>query len=299
MVSAVILSYNRCNEALITIDKLKHYKATLPFDLEIIVVDNASADNTFTELQKKHSDITLVRIEKNVGIAGWNQGFKVAKYKYLLVLDDDSHIESGLTEAVDFMEINAKVGILAFQIKDWLGREGLLSPEEAWKDNQNIPGFIGCGALIRKEVFEQIGGYSDWIYVYTHEFEYALRCLNAGYEVKFFAKGIVIHRTSKVNRTNKRLRIFATRNEMAIIYKYFRNNRGKYLFRVLINNLKFTRREGVKSAFYILQGAFKFWKMRKSLLYTPVSQELQNFFADSFWSTQPVLGKLKKRLLNK
>jgi GT2 family glycosyltransferase len=297
MVSAVVLSYNRCAEVLISVDKLKHYRESMPFEVEIVVVDNASVDDTSLQVKQYHPDVKLVRIENNVGIAGWNEGFKVAKHKYLLVLDDDSHIESGLAEAVDFMEANKKVGILAFQIKDLIEKPGDLDPEEAWKDNQDIPGFIGCGAMIRKELFEKIGGYGEWIYLYTHEFEYALRCLNAGYLVKFFSKGNVIHRTSGINRSNKRLRTFATRNELAIIYKFFGKERGKYLFRVLLNNLKFIRREGIKSGYYILLGAFKFLQMRKNLPHTPVSKTVQDFYASSFWSTQPVLGKVKKRIL--
>ena len=74
MVSAIILAYNRCSEVLITIQKLKEYRATLSFPLNIIVVDNASVDDTSDKINLHHPDITLVTKKINNGIAGWNEG---------------------------------------------------------------------------------------------------------------------------------------------------------------------------------------------------------------------------------
>lgn len=288
IVSAVILSYNRCNEVLFTIRKLKDYQRTLPFILEIIVVDNASTDDTSKQVKEKHPDVTLITKEKNNGVAGWNEGFKIANGKYFLVLDDDSHIHSGLIDAVDRLQMQPDIGILALQIKDSeLGLDPNLDPDEAWKDNDNLVGFIGCGAIIRKDLYSKIGGFAEWIYVYTHEFEYGIRCIDAGYRINFFGSGIVIHRVSVINRSVKRVRAFATRNEMLIVYKYFENHKWKYILRILINNLKFVRREGIFTGIYVLQGALKFLKFRHTLSFTPVSKLSQEFFADNFWSTKP------------
>ena len=90
-----------------------------------------------------------------------------------------------------------------------------------------LPVFIGCGALIRKELYDIIGGYAEWIYLYTHEFEYGIRCWDAGYQVRFFGKGIVVHRVSKINRLPKNMRIYATRNELEIINKYFTERKNQ------------------------------------------------------------------------
>jgi len=300
MVSAIILAYNRRSEVLITIDKLKEYRRKLPFDLEIIVVDNASVDDTSLQIKQHHPDITLVTKKVNNAIAGWNDGFKIANGKYFLVLDDDSHIISGLPEAVKRMEDNPDIGILPFQIVDKnLGYDPDLDPEEAWKDNQDVVGFIGCGALISRKVYDKIGGFAEWIYLYTHEFEYSIRCLEAGYRINFFGKGIVIHRTSAINRSNKRIRTFATRNELLIVHKYFKNDKGKYLFRVLVNNLKFIRREGLTSGMYIMQGFFKYLKAKSGLPSTPVSLKTQDNFAENFWSTKPIFSVNRKNNIHK
>lgn len=297
-VSFVILSYNRCVEVLYTIDKLKEYRKNVDFNYEIIVVDNASVDDTSEQIKKLHRDIILVRIDKNNGIAGWNEGFKVAKSEYFFVLDDDSHIHSGLVESIAYMDNHPETGILAMETMDEnLQMDIFLNLDDAWKDGDKVAGFIGCGAMIRKKLYDKIGGYADWIYLYTHEFEYGIRCLQAGYDITFFGKGIVIHRVSKINRLPKRMRIFATRNEMAIISKYFAKDKTKYLLRVLFNNLKFIKREGVLSAYYVLSGAFEFLKIRRKIGSAPVSTEVQDFYQKNFWATKPVFYHLKKRFL--
>jgi GT2 family glycosyltransferase len=293
MVSAIVLAYNRCPEVLITIDKLKAYKKTLPFDFEIIVIDNASVDDTTKQVQERHSDITLLTKEKNNGIAGWNEGFKIARHKYFLVLDDDSHIEAGLVEAVDYLEQNDNVGILALNITG-----GSYETSE-WKDKADAIGFIGCGAIIKREVYEKIGGFAEWLYVYGHEWEYGIRCINAGFKVQYFQNSNVVHRTSSMGRTNKRVRTFSTRNEMGIVYKYFAKNRGKYLLRVWLNSLKVIKDEGVSAAYYSFLGGIHFLKMRKQLEHTPVTEETQRFFADIFWGTQPVFDFIEKKFRKK
>ena len=289
VVSAVILSYNRCIEILITIDKLKALKLQLPFNLDIIVIDNGSVDDTRIKVPELHPDIIFIRKDVNNGIAGWNEGFKVVKSQYILVLDDDSCVASGLPEAIRYLDDNLNTGILALDIVgEQLQGDPNIKPGEGWQHKQAVAGFIGCGAIIRTELYNKIGGFAEWIYLYTHEFEYGIRCLNAGYIITFFEECKVVHRVSHINRSKKRLRIYATRNEIGIIYKYFNSDRLKYISRVLFNNLKFIKREGPLSGYHVLVGAFNFLKMRKNLIYTPVTDKTQSFYAQNFWSTKPI-----------
>jgi GT2 family glycosyltransferase len=289
MVSAIILSYNRCTEVLFTIIKLEEFRATLPFDLEIIVVDNASTDHTSAEIIALHPKVTLVTRAKNNGIAGWNSGFEIATHPYFLVLDDDSHIESGLIEAVEYMQQNCDIGVLALNIT------GGNYETSNWKDKEEGIGFIGCGALIAKELYGSIGGFAEWMHVYGHEWEYGIRAIEGGYKIRYFGNSSVLHRTSALNRSNKNLRIYSTRNEMGIVYKYFRKDRVKNVLRVWLNSMKVIGQEGFTSAFYCFIGGVKFLQLKPNLLYTPVSESTQVFFSRIFWGTQPAFGFLRKR----
>lgn len=296
MVSVIILAYNRCSEALTTVSNLKDYQKTFPYEMEIIVVDNASVDDTTEQMQKQHPDVVLVTKIINNGIAGWNDGFAVAKHKYMLVLDDDSHPEFGIAEALQYMEANIKTGILALNITSgpyltdtWIWKDG-----KSWQHEQEILGFFGCGAIIRKEVYEKIGGFAEWMLVYGHEWEYGIRCIDAGYKIRYFKNSSINHRASPVNRSLKRARIFGTRNDMGIVYKYFGQHRWRYITTMFFNNIKKIKHEGLKSAYYDIIGFINFLKFRHKLEHTPVGQEAQQFFADNYMNTHPVFGFVKK-----
>lgn len=288
MVSAVILAYNRCSEVLVTIEKLKQYNP-LPFPLEIVVVDNASLDNTSAEIGRLHPDVVLVTKKKNNAIAGWNDGFAVAKYKYFLVLDDDSHIESGLAEAIHYLEANPEVGILALNVTT-----GPFISKGRWVDGHDIYSFYGCGAIIRKEVYKTIGGFAKWIQVYAHEAEYGFRCRNAGFKIKYFENSNIIHRTSLVGRSPRRLWTYVTRNDMAIVYKYFaKNNRWIYIWRMFGNNFKFLKAGEFLRVYYCVIGTIMFLKLKNTLIHTPVSKEVALFFANNHRNTYPVFRFVK------
>ncbi len=296
MLSAIILSYNRCAEVLITIDKLKAYARGLSFPVEIIVVDNASVDTTSVEVSKLHPDITLVTKIKNNGIAGWNDGFAIAKYPYFLVLDDDSHPESGIEEAVDYLQQHLQTGILALNITagpyltdTWIWNNG-----KSWQDEQEILGFFGCGAIIRKEVYEKIGGFAEWLLVYGHEWEYGIRCIDAGYNIRYFKNSSINHRASPVNRSLRRARIFGTRNDLAIAYKYFGYKKWQYIFTMFFNNFKRIKSEGAATVYYDIIGSIEFLKFRNQLAQSPVSKQTQDFFTGNYLNTQPVFGFITK-----
>ena len=92
-----------------------------------------------------------------------------------------------------------------------------------------MAGFIGCGAIIKRELYIKIGGYAEWMFLYTNEREYGIRTLEAGYKIIYFEKCHVTHRTSAIIRTSKRLIVQSVKHEMAIPYKYFSESTRAYL----------------------------------------------------------------------
>jgi GT2 family glycosyltransferase len=282
-ISFVILNFNREKELLITIAKTMELMAGKS-DYEIIVVDNASSDGSVQSVKAMFPQVQLIQRSVNIGIAGWNDGFEVAKGEYLVVLDDDSNIVSGLEEALAVLEASPKIGILALNVT------GGAFPTDYLVHMEDNIDFIGCGAIIRRELYLKIGGFAEWLFIYTHEWEYAIRCLEAGYKIRYFADCLVDHRTSVINRTSKRLKVFSVRNEMAIVYKFFdKKDRAKYVARVYLNNLKGVYRLGLSSLPWYFSALTEFFKLRKSLEHTPVSREVQDYYSKSCWSTRRFL----------
>lgn len=282
-ISFVILNYNREKELLTTVGKTRELMVGKS-DYEIIVVDNASSDNSIISLSRTYPEVRILSRSKNIGIAGWNDGFELAKGEYLVVLDDDSNIVSGLDEAIAVLDDDPKIGILALNVT------GGAFPTDYLVHMEDNIDFIGCGAIIRKTLFEKIGGFAEWLFIYTHEWEYAIRCLDAGFSIRYFAHCYVDHRTSVINRSSRRLKVFSIRNEMAIVYKFFdKKDRSKYVTRVYLNNLKSIRRLGPAALPWFYQALVEFMKLRKELVHTPVSREVQDFYSKSCWSTRRFL----------
>jgi GT2 family glycosyltransferase len=290
--SFIILNYNRKDDLLFTLTKTVELLTEKSLNYEIIVVDNCSSDGSVSAVKSSFPGVVIVESEANIGVAGRNLGFAVAKGEYFITLDNDSYIQEGLTESLEYMDQNPQVGILALNVTTG----PYLTEPFGWKEGQNILGFLACGAIMKRALYEKIGGYAEWIVVYADEWELSIRCLNAGFVIRYFRNSNVIHRASTINRSSKKTRILSTRNEMAIVYKYFIYKRWKFILRMFLNNLKKAKSLGIKNAYYDALGALEFIKFRKTLEYTPVTKEVQDFFIENYTNTYPVLEFAKKRL---
>ena len=76
LVTVNILSYNRKDELRNTLQKV--YEQDYE-NIEVIVVDNASSDGSPEMVDKEFPGAKLIKLEKNIGIAGWNEGFVGAR----------------------------------------------------------------------------------------------------------------------------------------------------------------------------------------------------------------------------
>ena len=251
-----------------------------------MIVDNASSDGSAEAVKVNHPDVVLIENKVNTGAPAWNLGFAKAEGEYFIIIDDDSHVVSGLDDAINHLDKKPDIGILALNVTT-----GPYTSEGwRWKDGQDIVGFIGCGAIFRKSVYDKIGGYADWIFLYANEWDLGIRTIDAGYRVEYFAKCKVDHRTSAVHRSTKRLRVLCTKHELGIIYKHFPKSRWKYLIRVLINNLKTFKKGELKETWYNIIGFYEFFKMRKNLTYTPISLKSQKIFINHYIGTRFVIA---------
>jgi GT2 family glycosyltransferase len=283
--SFIIVNYNRKDELRITITKTAELFCNNEDEYEVIVVDNGSHDGSTAMVKNEFPLIKLIENEVNTGAPAWNLGFAIAKGDYFVILDDDSHLESGLDAAIEYLDNNLDVGILALNIT------GGAFQTDDWNNLSQYAGFIGCGAIIRKTLYDEIGGYADWIFLYTNEYEYGIRCMEAGFKILYFADCKVKHRTSNINRSSKRLVTYSVTNEMAIVYKYFdKKHRSLYLFRVFLNNLRCVSQHGLNSIPWYFSALRGFLKLKPKLIHTPVSAEVEEFYSKDFWSTRRFLG---------
>jgi GT2 family glycosyltransferase len=220
LVTVNILSYNRKDELRNTLTKVyeQDYK-----NIEIIVVDNASSDGSPEMVMKEFPKVQLIQLEKNIGIAGWNEGFKVAKGEYILVLDDDSYPEKkAIINAIDCMLKHSENGALYLTVYNLYQK----AVEGDYIDKNNPNMFIGCGALIKKKILESVGVYNEFLFLYEHEIEFAMRVYNNGYLIQYCKDTIIYHSNALSNRQilnnyDHRKIYYTSRNYIIVLFLHF------------------------------------------------------------------------------
>ncbi|MEZ5671593.1 MAG: glycosyltransferase [Thiotrichaceae bacterium] len=235
--SIVFLNYNRIAETRYTLAHL-HTLLQHRTDIEVIAVDNASTDGTPQFLHTQIHWIKIICLDTNTGIAGYNQGFAQARGDYIFVLDDDSHpvdIQT-LDNLIYRLDNQPQLGVIACQIESPRGEivRSWHLPDSA------VPcaatAFIGCGFVIRRELFAQVGWYPGEFFLYQNEIEVAIRVLCLNYQIFYDPTCRVIHRQSPVGRTTWRAVFYPTRNTIWIIRRYFPYPTAIYL---IVSRLSF------------------------------------------------------------
>ncbi|MBF0456973.1 MAG: glycosyltransferase family 2 protein [Nitrospirae bacterium] len=226
LVSAVIVSYNRRDDLRETLSmlSLQHYK-----NLEIIVVDNASADGTAAMISELVlPNLRLIQMEENVGVKAYNRGFEAANGEYILILDDDSFpAPDAIEKMIEKFNRYPEVGIVSFTVKDYStfkNNSPAVAASTAGDTDFNddyIMSFHGAGAGVRRDVLKKAGGYPEEFFLYFNETDMALRVWNAGFRIESFPDVVCYHKSSMTNRTSERGPFYYTRNIFWTIWKNY------------------------------------------------------------------------------
>ncbi len=223
-VSVVIISWNRREDVR---ESLRRLRAQSFSDIEVIVVDNASADGTSEMIEKEFPEVRRFRTDQNIGVAAYNIGFKSAKGEYIVILDDDSFpAEDAIKTMVAKFENDPRLGIVAFDVRNYAHYDDVSIGGDSQENHsatteEYLMGFNGAGAGVRREVLEKVGYYPEEFFLYWNEQDLAFRVLDAGYTIKFFSDIVSYHKYSPVNRASWRAPFYHVRNAFWLIWKHY------------------------------------------------------------------------------
>jgi len=202
--SVIILSFNRREELRETLETVLE---TTYRPLEVIVVDNASSDDSVAMVLREFPSVRILPLEQNIGIAGYNIGVEHSSGDVVVLLDDDSAIETDALESVCArLENSPDVGCVAFRISLRGGQVVTCT----W--GEEVPSFWGCGAAIRRSVWDATGGYDEDFFLYLNEIDLAIRIWAQGFRVVYAPECHAVHRVAKSNRASGRLVRYSARN---------------------------------------------------------------------------------------
>ncbi|HZY10836.1 MAG TPA: glycosyltransferase family 2 protein [Bacteroidota bacterium] len=222
--SIVIVGYNSAQFLQNCLKSI--FSQTPPFQLEVIVVDNASTDNSVSLIRQHYPQTKIISNEENKGFAcGNNQGICQSLGQYILLLNPDTVVlDPALERLVDYIEATPDVGAVGpkiFNLDGSLQRTGVSFPSvwnlivevffldvifpksrlfgrhrRLYEDpNQiNEVDYVqGSCLLIRKNILDDIGSLDESFFIFFEETDLCFRLKKAGWNVLYFPDASIIH----------------------------------------------------------------------------------------------------------
>ena len=202
----------------------RHWRA------EVIVVDNASTEDSNAMLAKSFPWVQAIANRENVGFAkANNQGLAASCGRYVLFLNPDTEVApQALNQMVTYLDTHPEIGILGPQLRYGDGslqssrrRFPTLStfflestvlqrflplnrvldryfvldrPDDAISQ---VDWVVGACMLVRRAVLDQIGGFDEGFFMYSEELDLCHRAVDAGWQVVYYPQAVVTHYEGK------------------------------------------------------------------------------------------------------
>ena len=246
-VSIVIVTWNTRAQTCAAIDSILQSQDRL--EKEIILVDNGSTDDTPDFIRKNYSSVCYLRSEKNLGFGRANNwGAKSSHGRYVLLLNSDARLQAdSLKTSVEYMDQHLDCGIAGAQLLNTDGsmqnsianfptlatellNKSLLrrlfpkkypGKEQHYTKPVPVETVIGAFMLIRREVWDAIGGFDERYFFFFEETDLCLQVRRKGLQILHLPQVRVWHdqgQTAKMVRAASRIEYWRSR------YLYFDKN---------------------------------------------------------------------------
>jgi GT2 family glycosyltransferase len=212
-VTAVVLTYNRADEILRTLHRLR----SLPERPAIVVVDNGSEDGTAEAVSRSFPGIDLIRFGHNIGAAARNSGILFARTPYVALCDDDTWWEAGsLRQAAELLDRYPRVAVLTARVL--VGPEGREDPTSSamahspLRTGEPLPGtpllgFLAGASVIRRSAVLSVGGFEPRLFIGGEEALVAMDLAATGWHMAYVPDLIVHHHPSSQRDSARRRRL--------------------------------------------------------------------------------------------
>lgn len=236
-VLVIILTYNGCALTVSCLESLERVRTP---NVSVLVVDNASHDDTRAVLQTRFPEIPVIACETNLGFAaGNNIGLQYAyamDFRYALLLNNDTEVAPDFLEPlVEMMEQEPSCGAVGPLIyyhaqpdRIWsaggivrrnLGKTEMRGLDEVDAGQYNQTAMVdfvtGCALLVRVAALPAVGLIDPRFGMYYEETEWCARIRRTGYAIAVVPKSRIWHKISPDRQAlSKRVTYYMTRNRL-------------------------------------------------------------------------------------
>jgi N-acetylglucosaminyl-diphospho-decaprenol L-rhamnosyltransferase len=227
--------------------------------VEVLVVDNGSADGSPQMVRDEFPAARLIANPKNLGYAaGCNQGIREARGRHLLLLNSDTRLEDDAISALaDVLEERPGVGVVGCALvyadgaaqasgghfpslwgavlakldraraRDCGPRGDFAYPylSRAEHGRERVVDWVkGAVMLVRREAAEAVGPLDESIFLFAEEWDWCYRMRTAGWKVLFVPEPHVVHLGSASWVASDG---FLSRSQRAGVYFFYRKHYGR------------------------------------------------------------------------
>ncbi|MEZ4801078.1 MAG: glycosyltransferase [Flavobacteriales bacterium] len=236
--------------------------------VEVYVVDNNSVDGSVEMVREKFPWVLLIANKDNTGFSkANNQAMRVAKGKYVLLLNPDTVIEEDtLDKCIQFMDAHPEAGGLGVKMVDGKGKflpeskRGLPTPETSFykifgvsrifpnskKFNRYYLGHLdndstheieilsGAFMWMRKSALDKVGLLDEAFFMYGEDIDLSWRIIQGGFKNYYFPDTTIIHYKGESTKKGSLNYVFVFYNAMVIFAKKHFSESNAKLFSFFI-----------------------------------------------------------------
>ena len=213
LISIIVLNYNAGELLLNCINSLK--KSTYQ-NIEILVVDNISSDDSHTKCKKQFPDIKLIQNRKNLGYCGGNNvGIKEAKGEFIVILNPDTIVEENWLDEMfnafnEFGDGLYQPKIISLNESDIIQSTGNMIHAfgfgfardkgkkiiEKKEEIEKIGYASGTCLFTTKKVLEKVGLLDEFLFLYHDDLDLGWRAAQIGINSYYVPKSKIFHAES-------------------------------------------------------------------------------------------------------
>ncbi|MCW5520279.1 glycosyltransferase family 2 protein [Aureitalea sp. L0-47] len=217
--SVIILNYNVRYFLEQAVKSVKSAISSL--DAEIIVIDNASSDESCAMMEKHFPEVRLIRNTDNVGFSkANNQAVAEAKGEYVCILNPDTAVTHSIfINAFQYMSKIPDIGILGVRLMDGTGNylpeskrniptpfsslkkllgigkheNGYYANDLAEGDSGEVAVLPGAFMLLKRTIYYEVGGFDEDYFMYGEDIDFSFKVLKSGYKNHYLGSDGILH----------------------------------------------------------------------------------------------------------
>lgn len=213
VVSVVLVNYRGADDTIEAVRALRELNWP-ERQLEIIVVENGSGDDSLEKLRTIPGKVTIVESDRNLGFTGGcNLGVSKASGEFIAFLNNDARPHPDwIKEGVETFNAGSDIAAVASKVLDWEGKRvdfvdsavtwyGMgykphagENDRGAWDTEKDVLFGTGAAMFIRASVFDELGGFDDEFFMFYDDVDLGWRLNLLGYRFRFQPRSLVYHK---------------------------------------------------------------------------------------------------------